>query len=429
VINAWTWARELKPDDAPRPGVLESVRWVESYERIAEHACELPDTRHVCIGDRESDILELLVKARDMGHAADYLVRCRHNRVLPDGGKLWERVMGSVPLGLVRFEMPAGRGRRARQVEQEVRVQCVALSDQKGGQLEVSCLIASEVNAPAGAKPVVWRLLSNRMAPTLQAAVELIDWYRARWEIELFFLVLKEGCRVERLQLGDSDRLQTALALYMVIAWRINRLMRLGRTLPDLPTGLLFEPEEWRAAFILNKKPVPKQVPALNTVVRLIAQRGGLSGQKARWRAGGQEFVAGHAGDRHLRRRCPLCATVQRSHDLCVRGCVKRGNLARLAGFDVRVDQVSHVRFKRLQVQRLITGLADDLADGKVLVQLGLDGFGVGFAVPGRGHFISHICIRPQQRHDALVESHALRFMGFEVVCNFRVAAEVMDVI
>lgn len=118
----------------------------------------------------------------------------------------------------------------------------------------MSCLIASEVNAPAGAKPVIWRLLTNRQASTLQEAVELIDWYRARWEIELFFLVLKEGCRVEQLQLGDTDRLQTALAIYMVIAWRINRLMRLGRTLPDLPADLLFEPDEWRAAFILNKK-------------------------------------------------------------------------------------------------------------------------------------------------------------------------------
>jgi hypothetical protein len=28
--------------------------------------------------------------------------------------------------------------------------------------------------------------------------------------------------------------------------------------------------------------------------------------------------VAGHARDRHLRGRCPLCATVQRNHDLCV---------------------------------------------------------------------------------------------------------------
>ena len=32
--------------------------------------------------------------------------------------------------------------------------------------------------------------------------VELIEWYRARWEIELFFLVFKEGCRVEALQLS-----------------------------------------------------------------------------------------------------------------------------------------------------------------------------------------------------------------------------------
>ena len=112
----------------------------------------------------------------------------------------------------------------------------------------MTCLIASEVNALEGAKPVVWRLLTNRAAPTLQDAVELVNWYRARWEIELFFLVLKEGCRVERLQLANTERLQTALALYMVIAWRINRLMRLGRTLPDLPADLLFEPDEWQVA-------------------------------------------------------------------------------------------------------------------------------------------------------------------------------------
>ena len=88
--------------------------------------------------------------------------------------------------------------------------------------------------------------------------MELVNWYRARWEIELFFLVLKEGCRVERLQLADTERLQTALALYMVIAWRINRLMRLGRTLPDLPADLLFEPDERGAAFILNKGSLQK---------------------------------------------------------------------------------------------------------------------------------------------------------------------------
>ena len=186
VMNAWTWAREFKKGDGPRGGVLESVRWVESYERIAEQATELPGTRHVCIGDRESDILALLVMARKMNHAADYLVRCQHNRVLPEGGKLWDEVMAGVPLGRIRFEMPAGRGRKARAVEQEVRAQRVLLPDRQGGELEVTCLIASEINAPAGAKPVVWRLLTNRVASTLQDAVELVNWYRARWEVEIY---------------------------------------------------------------------------------------------------------------------------------------------------------------------------------------------------------------------------------------------------
>jgi hypothetical protein len=36
-------------------------------------------------------------------------------------------------------------------------------------------------------------------------AVELIDWYRARWEIEILFNVLKNGCRVEALQLGANQ--------------------------------------------------------------------------------------------------------------------------------------------------------------------------------------------------------------------------------
>ena len=81
-----------------------------------------------------------------------------------------------------RSEMPAGRGCKARAVEQEVHAQRVLLPDRQGGKLEVTCLIVSEINAPAGAKPVVWRLLTNRVASTLQDAVELVNWYRARWE-------------------------------------------------------------------------------------------------------------------------------------------------------------------------------------------------------------------------------------------------------
>jgi IS4 transposase len=41
----------------------------------------------------------------------------------------------------------------------------------------------------------MWRLLTNRSVDTLQQATELIDWYRARWEIEMFFLILRKAAR------------------------------------------------------------------------------------------------------------------------------------------------------------------------------------------------------------------------------------------
>ncbi|MCW5260659.1 hypothetical protein D5045_10670 [Verminephrobacter eiseniae] len=57
-------------------------------------------------------------------------------------------------------------------------------------------------------------------------------------------------------------------------------LRRLGRQLPELPADLLFDADEWHGAYILNRKKPPKEVPALNTVVRLVAQLGGFLGRK-----------------------------------------------------------------------------------------------------------------------------------------------------
>jgi len=280
MLDAWMWAREPKGPDGTRPGIKESVRWSEGYARVAELAAQMPETRLVYVADREADIRELMVRARDLGTPADWLLRSKHNRALPEGGRLWAKVLASPSLGEIRFILPGGRGRTAREVRQALYAQRLTLSDGRGGTVEVTCLIAREIGAPPGVKPIEWRLLTNRSAQTLEAVAALIDWYRARWEIELLFLVLKEGCRVEALQLATMERIERALALFLVIAWRITRLMRLGRTLPDLDAALLLEPEECQAAYILAKQPLPKQPPRLNAVLRLIARLGGFLGRK-----------------------------------------------------------------------------------------------------------------------------------------------------
>ena len=104
----------------------------------------------------------------------------------------------------------------------------------------------------------------------------MIDRYRSRWETEMFFHVLKNGCRIEALQLGSIEKIEHALVLYMVVAWRIARLMRLERTCPDLDAQLMFEPDEWKSAYILNKQKLPCKPPTLNEVMRLVARLGGF---------------------------------------------------------------------------------------------------------------------------------------------------------
>ena len=112
------------------------------------------------------------------------------------------------------------------------------------------------------------------------ATVALIDWYRCWWELEIFFAVLKNGCKVEALHLSSIKRLELALALFMIIAWRVQRLMRRGRTCPEMDCEVMFEGDEWQAAYIVAPKPMPKQPLSLNTVVRLITSFGGFLGRK-----------------------------------------------------------------------------------------------------------------------------------------------------
>lgn len=92
--------------------------------------------------------------------------------------------------------------------------------------------------------------------------------------------MLKNACRVEALQLGSIDKLERALALFMVVAWRIAYLMRSGRTCPDLDAALFFDPDDIHGAYLLNDQDAPEK-PRLNDVLRLVARLGGFLGRKS----------------------------------------------------------------------------------------------------------------------------------------------------
>jgi hypothetical protein len=318
VTGAWMWARKTKAADGTRPGVRESLRWTEGYARIAEMAPSLPDTRLVYIADREADIVELMRHARDLGYPADWLIRSQHNRCLPEGSKLWAQTLKGIPLGEIEFTLAARPGQAARAVRQQVWARTLDIPDGVGGLLSVTCVVAKEMSPPKACKAVEWRLLTNRTATDFTDAVELIDWYRCRWEIETFFNVLKNGCRVEALQLGSVAKLELALAVYMVVAWRLARLVRLGRTHPDLAATELFTEAEWKGAYILAKKKPPSQPPTIRDVIRQIAMLGGFLGRKSDGEPGVKTLWLGFARVRDFVEGVEHMRELQDSGQSCV---------------------------------------------------------------------------------------------------------------
>jgi len=265
----------------------ESVRWVDGYARVNELAERLSDTRLTYIADREGDIYDLFVEAPCPERSADWLVRVQHHdRLLADGRHLREVIDAAPVLTDITFERPASKGRRARTVHQQIKVVRVTLKapwrpDRSLPEVSVTALLATEPQPPAGEEPLNWLLLTNLMVDTPEQAIEKLSWYLCRWQIEVYFKVLKSGCRIEQLQLETRERLEPALVFYMIIAWRVLYLTMLGRDCPEMPCDAVFADEEWKAVYLVTqRKPPPEQPPSLDTMVRMIATLGGFLNRK-----------------------------------------------------------------------------------------------------------------------------------------------------
>ncbi|KVC78962.1 transposase [Burkholderia ubonensis] len=182
ALDAWMWTRKERGADCERPRQKESTRWVEGYERVAEMAPDMPDTRLVYVADREADMVELMRRADELGTPADWLVRAQDDRCLPEGEgvKLWASTTSVESLGQIRFVTGARKHQKSRAVRQQLWAREVEIADGKRGKIKTHCVIAREVGAPTGVNPIEWRLLTNRVVETQEQAVELINWYRAR---------------------------------------------------------------------------------------------------------------------------------------------------------------------------------------------------------------------------------------------------------
>lgn len=298
LLGAKCWARDgsaAEKDDNRPIEEKESFRWLESYRRVAEVQKLCPETMLVSMGDRESDIYELLEEAcaESAEQKPKLLIRAHRGRqrkvqdpLRVEGESLWD-YLGRQPVAARQTLLIPGNGnrkeRKATVVVRHARVKLKPPEGHKGAGVWVWALYAREVDYdPAEVeKPISWMLLTTIETSTTEQALEHLLWYAKRWGIEVFHRILKSGCRILDRQLGNADRLQAAIAFDLVIAWRIQWLMVQGRETPNAACDTILTEEEWKPLYAyLHKRPPPQKPPTLREAIRLIAKLGGFLARK-----------------------------------------------------------------------------------------------------------------------------------------------------
>ena len=263
---------------------------------------ESPDTQCILVCDSESDIYEFFAEPRHTSHgrSLEILVRGCQPRATTTKGVSIEGAVRAAPCRYTatiqvkahtpktQVETRKRRTERTPRVAQvEVRACSVMLrppprSDRQLPPVAVNVILVEEVSPPAGEEPIQWILLTTLPIETDEQIRAGVDYYCGRWGIEVFFKTLKSGCRIEERQFEYLHRELNAIAVYLIVAWRVMALCRLGRECPDLSCEVLFETSEWKSVYlIVQKKPLPKTPPTLNQFIRMVALLGGYVPRKS----------------------------------------------------------------------------------------------------------------------------------------------------
>jgi hypothetical protein len=230
LLNVQCWARDKDEEgkSAQRKELpieeKESVKWLKSYEAVAEAQALCPQTTLVSVGDREADLYELFDLAAKDPAGPKLLVRAERSRQRRvEEELLWEKLDREPVAGYQELYVPRKGSRPARTAILRIRHAQVELSPPQGKKLpevELWAVYADEVDYGAEVtKPLVWMLLTTVPVCTFADACERLRWYALRWGLEVFHRTLKSGCRIEDRYLGTADRIEACLAIDLVADW------------------------------------------------------------------------------------------------------------------------------------------------------------------------------------------------------------------
>lgn len=236
----------------------ESYRWLSSVTTSKE---VLAAARHITvIGDRESDIYEEMVHVPD--DKTDLLIRSSIDRVLHGSDKkLFQTLKDSDMKAVYQIEIKGNKQRKNRKAEMQLRYEKVRIARPSNhaksalpDYVELWAIEAREhsESCPEEETEILWRLLTTHDINSIEDALQYVQWYVYRWQIEQIFRLLKsQGFNIEGSQLGDGSALKklTVMALQTVLQVLQLTLSREGNTAKT--ADLIFTADEIKFLHVL----------------------------------------------------------------------------------------------------------------------------------------------------------------------------------
>ncbi len=278
----------------------ESYRWLECLETVKG---ALPSgARAVVVGDRESDIYEYFERAIDL--EIDVVARVSRNRIIEtvEGEELniYDDIGAQKSCGQIEIDIPSNGSRKARKAIMSLKYKEIVLKSNVEGEirtrgdkrtdLEMTIIQLEEIGPSDQKDKLLWRLLTTLKIENKEDAIRVMNFYKMRWSIELYFKSLKTGCGVEKCRLDDSSKLSRFIAICAVLAWRLMWLTRINKEDPTGSGEVLISETEWKVLWVkTNKEKIkqglmaataPKNIPEVRTVIRMIAGLGGFLNRK-----------------------------------------------------------------------------------------------------------------------------------------------------
>lgn len=287
----WTRPEQARQSDHQALPIedKESHRWLAVAEQ-AKRA--LAEAAHVTVvADRESDIYEEWTRLPDA--RCDLITRACWNRSLADGGSLFAAA-GAWPQADARtIELRAQPGRLRRTAKLALHYGTVIIkrprhcSDRSAPKRLTLTLVELREVETTAAEPIHWRLLTTHRVDSLEAAWQIVHWYRQRWHIEQLFRTMKsQGLDLEASQVSTAEGLLKLSAMATVAAVRIMQLV-LGRDgSAQRPASDLIAPALLPVASALQarlegktaKQKNPHAVASLAWLAWIVARLGGWNG-------------------------------------------------------------------------------------------------------------------------------------------------------